>query len=258
MKTDKKIRLVFDATILKNFSRNNTSRAGIFFVTYNLLRELKKNKNLDVKIYTKEIDRYVVKHEFEKIAEFRDLEFITNISKQLNRYHYWRYRRICYKNVARPNYFFYMIIKSIASFYKIIHMFNTQINTQKPQVKQQSCDVFLSACFKVPDFIANDDKIKKFTMLHDIVPILFPKDHPNEKHRDGWYYQMIETLNSTDNYFANSHYTKQDFLTHFPFLNKHQITVIPLSTGLNYTRTKDIKALHKTKIQYSLEQKIYI
>ena len=48
---NKKTKLLFDGTILVNNLNKNSQRSGIFFVCYNLLKELAKYEDLDITIY---------------------------------------------------------------------------------------------------------------------------------------------------------------------------------------------------------------
>jgi len=49
----KKIKLLYDATVVCNILENNSSRSGIFFVAYNLLMGFLKREEYEVYLYSK-------------------------------------------------------------------------------------------------------------------------------------------------------------------------------------------------------------
>ena len=53
----KKIKLLYDATVVCNILENNSSRSGIFFVAYNLLMGFLKREEYEVYLYSKNPSR---------------------------------------------------------------------------------------------------------------------------------------------------------------------------------------------------------
>ena len=48
------INLLYDATVLANGDNKNSCRSGIFWVSYNILKELNKNKQYKIYLYCSE------------------------------------------------------------------------------------------------------------------------------------------------------------------------------------------------------------
>lgn len=72
----KKIKIIYDATLLGNFFRNNNARTGIFFVVYNILVELLKRFELEVYVYCEEHAKPDLLHVISKFPnEFSNLKF---------------------------------------------------------------------------------------------------------------------------------------------------------------------------------------
>ena len=102
----------------------------------------------------------------------------------------------------------------------------------------------------VPKFIAKNKIKKNFTILHDTIPLI--NDYRNNADKHDWYHKLISSINSTDNYFANSLNTKQDFIEYVPNINSENITVIPLSTGKPYFKIGDEYYINQIKRKYSI------
>jgi len=117
-------------------------------------------------------------------------------------------------------------------------------------------DVFFSPCFVVPDSIACNKKIKKFTLIHDVIPFILPEYFESAKKNSNgeyWLERLVRHMstNNTDKYFANSLCTKNDFLKLVPSLNKNQITVTYLACAESFhpcSHQETLKALQKYKL----------
>lgn len=64
--------------------------------------------------------------------------------------------------------------------------------------------------------------------------------------------KLIDSINKNDYYFANSEYTKSDFIKYVPAINPDNIKVIPLSTGMNYEKINDENVINKVKEKYKI------
>lgn len=103
-----------------------------------------------------------------------------------------------------------------------------------------SLDLYFSPFFKKPDFI----KLKSFTLLHDVTPLIIKayKDMENKRFK-----ALCESLNSNDIYFANSEATRRDFLKFFPQIPANHIitTLLAVNTHFYPRSENEIKAVRQ-------------
>ena len=87
-------------------------------------------------------------------------------------------------------------------------------------------DIFYSPALVIPDFIINNYKhIKRYIMLHDIIPVIFPEYYTNYDEKS-WFHIVLQQSVRDNNYiFATSENTKKDFLKYNPEFNSENITV---------------------------------
>ncbi len=229
----KKINVLYDATTICNILTNNSSRSGIFFVAYNVLLELLKREEFNIYLYSENplklkqvINEY---KEFSKCRIYKShldfyLDFLTK-AKSKNK-------------IAR---FLYKLQSSLLKrLYKIYFKYIVSLN---------DIDVYFSPMKAVPGFARKDKRIKKYTILHDVIPIV--NDYRKSVSHT-WFYNLVDSINSTDKYFTNSEYTKQDFIKHIPKINPDNITVIPLSTGKPYFKLDDTMYINQIKRKYGI------
>ena len=112
-------------------------------------------------------------------------------------------------------------------------------------------NVFFSPCEVKPSFIDKCPWISSYTVLHDVIPLLYPKYFGD---LNSWFGKLVEQLNSNDYYFSNSDWTKRDFLKYFPQINPDNIQTIPLSTNQKYSPNKDVLKLNEVKSKYNIPQ----
>ena len=53
---EKKINILYDATIICKILKKNASRSGIFFVAYNVLQEFLKREDFNVYLYSENME----------------------------------------------------------------------------------------------------------------------------------------------------------------------------------------------------------
>ena len=114
---------------------------------------------------------------------------------------------------------------------------------------KKDIDVYFSPSRVIPKFVFKELNIKRYVILHDTIPLV--NDYRTKVSRK-WFYNLINSINSYDKYFANSIYTKQDFIEYVPKIKPENITVIPLSTGREYTKVIDINYINQVKNKYGI------
>lgn len=131
------------------------------------------------------------------------------------------------------------------SYLKNIDIINKDVNWEK---KLSAVDVYLSPMQKIPDVIENCNHIDKYTLIHDMTPYIFPTYFL--KGGDVWFHKMINSVNAKDYYFANSDYTKVDFMRYIKYVNPLHITTTLLACDNKYKR--DITNLSEVKSKYNI------
>lgn len=190
----KKIKILYDATILNQYRSNDTSRSGIYWTAYNLLYALNQNSDVDMYVYS---DNYK-----------KTKSFLNNYNEKFSK------TKLYYDDI-------------------------------------KDVDVVFSPYCKINDQI-HKTGIPCYTLLHDCIPLVLPEYFDNTA--KSWFINLFNSLNEKEYYFANSNYTKQDFLKFCPALDKDKITVIPLSTNIEYKPNKDKIQLTMAKKKYNIPQ----
>lgn len=239
---NKKIKLLYDATIVCSILKKNTSRSGIFFVAYNVLLELLKRTEYEVFLYSDDI--ITLREVVEKCPEFSGCKiYKVSILQE------WIAVLLNLKNKNKSekgNPVLRCIYGILASLLKKGYCLTEKC------IDLKDVDVYFSPMKAVPSFIAKNKRIKKYTILHDAIPIV---NNHRKNAKQGWFYSLIKSINKDDFYFANSEYTKQDFLKHIDSFTPEHITVIPLSTGKPYSRVDDKIDEIKQKYNIPLDKK---
>ena len=116
-----------------------------------------------------------------------------------------------------------------------------------------SINAFFSPVFACPDFIKKYPNVSCYTILYDIIPLLFSEYYNNCD--NVWFNRLIKSLNSQEYYFAISEYTKKDFLKYCSQLDANKMVTIPLSTNLPYKPNKGLTAAIKEKYNIPADKK---
>lgn len=78
-------------------------------------------------------------------------------------------------------------------------------------------DAFVSPVFRVPDEIKAIKSIRKYVILHDAIPYLFPEYYP-EMDEHYWLNELVESADNEEFYFTDSINTKNDFVKICPWI----------------------------------------
>lgn len=240
----KKIKLLYDASMIHRIAEGSKYRSGIFFVAYNVLVELLKNENLEIKFYCDLENKFLLNNALKSHSELKNCEII-NYSKYDSII--YTFEKLKYENkINKGSKIQRGFIKTIL---KILHSLAEKEKINSADFK--NFDAFLSPKDAAPKFIQDADNIKKYIILHDIIPLRFDGYKID---KTTWFYKLINSLNNKDTYFANSEFTKQDILDYFSFLNPNQMKVVPLSSGNNYSPVNDKKHIENIKQKYNISQ----
>ena len=108
---------------------------------------------------------------------------------------------------------------------------------------------FFSPVFEIPDFVYKYPNVSCYTLLYDVIPLLFREYFGTGKM---WFDALFNSLNNQDFYFSISEYTKKDFLKFCTKLQEKQITTTLLSTNFEYAPNKGVKKLKQVKEKYNI------
>ncbi len=228
---EKKINILFDAITLGENDTKTKNRSGIWFTVYNILKEFSANSNVNIYIYcskkklstklTQTLEKYFPDNNFKKL-------YIDTLGP----FEYEHSKLTCaYKEkkkfLTKLKLFFVSALKKV---------FKKQINYKE---LTKDIDVYFSPVYKIPDEIQNLTSIKKYTLLYDIIPILFPDYFADKDMNKYWFTPVWKQLNKNDYYFTISEHTKRDFVEHCPYIDSEKITPVLLACSENFKPEKD-------------------
>lgn len=251
-----KINILFDASILSiNYDLKSSGRSGIFWVGYNILKEMNKNKRLNIKLFDinynyKRLEKFLEESGFNNCEIIKDKSNVFSILENLTCI---KYNNRKTRDKKSRTIFIMMkrtIVKILILIFKSVYkktnhkkIFDTKIIN--------NFDVYFSPVFKAPEFIFNCEKIKKYTMLYDLIPTVLPGYHPKSIN-SSWYTDLLDSLNKNDYYFSISENTRQDFIKNFPELDPNKVITTYLAANENFYYCKDEKENTKIRKKYNI------
>ena len=245
------MKILFDATELSYFLEESGHRAGVFFVALNLFRELKKRKDVELVFFCNFKRYYFLKEVIEKVEELQGIELLKENSlinltfAKLNYFAEYkqmkqsppleggeavlfeRERKLEMQgwghsaNNPTPKSKISILpqgasntklkygILSLSRYYE--NIFYRQNKKNLEQLK--NFEIYFSPFQAPSEEILNTKRLKRFRMLHDIIPILENGKIPTNKRL--WCYRIYNTINQNDFYVTNSECTRKDVLNYF-------------------------------------------
>lgn len=224
------MKILFDATELSYFLEESGHRAGVFFVALNLFRELKKRKDVELVFFCNFKRYFYLKEVIEKVEEFQGIELLKENSLVNLAFAKLNYLSKSKWINAKLKYG----ILSLARYYE-----NIFYRQNKKNLKQlEEFDIYFSPFQAPSDEILNSKDLKRFRMIHDIIPILETGKVPVNKRL--WCYRIYNTINKNDFYVTNSECTRKDVLKYFN-LNEENIKTTLLGADNYFKPIKDTK-----------------
>lgn len=251
---NKVINIMFDASSSTSGIVSECGN-GIFFVSYNILLKLIKEQNVEINIFVPARQIPVLKKAIEIDDNLKNLKIIDTFSASLLDYCINNAEKIIYDTYEQGKCKIFMpFIRFIIIILNMIKSFKLKLNPKLYDSFYKDIDIYFSTFNPVPKEIRGLKRIKKYTIIHDTIPLALPeykKDYIKRGRKDP-FYKIGQSINEEDYYFANSEYTKQDFIKYFPQINKDHITVIPLSSGGDYKQINDLEEINKIKEKYGI------
>lgn len=254
-----KLNLLFDTNVIKNISDKSSARSGIFFTTYNLLLEFIKSDKFNIYFYSDSKNYALFSDIVKNFKNLNSCKIYSNlnfIEKNISRIYALLGKNKSGKKSKVKKY----ILKTKLLFLKFIMLFVKLKRIIYP-LKQNldKFDIYFSSMEKIPEDVAQTKHIKKFSILYDCTPILFPNYFPAVKEGKYWFLDLLSSLSKDDYYFAISDSTKQDFLQYSPKIDPQKVTTTLLAAGDNFYPCNDKNKFQKVKQKYNIpENKKYL
>ena len=215
------MKILYDCTELSYYNDKNGHRAGVFYVALNILNEFCKN-GYDITLYCDFRRYYFMKN----IKEFENYKILDSHS-WLNKF----IGKILYLSKDFP-YIIRTGLTILSRFYdKYFYLKNV-----KGIKNIEKFDIYFSP-FTPPSEDVQSSSIKKFRMLHDIIPILEKGMPQNTK---DWHYKVYNTISDKEFYITNSNCTRDDVLKYFSIIKPENIKTTLLGVNESFKQTKDL------------------
>jgi glycosyltransferase involved in cell wall biosynthesis len=249
----KKRKILFDATIISSGWAKNSNRSGIFFASLNILKELLKRQELDISLYCAPAAirglQIVLRNSFAKYPDFKiinedESSFLEKIQNKL----------ISEKLSVNTRPLKLKCLRYLSLFVKALAILQNRFYCSKALKMQiNDFDIYFSPGYLAPKIIRDNQKIKRYILLYDIIPLLFPNLFPFMKYFGySWTKTVVDHLESDDYCFSISEQTKQDFLDVCPKLIPERIVVTPLAASENFYHCTDADRIETVKKKYNI------
>jgi glycosyltransferase involved in cell wall biosynthesis len=200
-----KIKLLFDGTrIVEDIKLKNHN--GLFFVSINLLKTFLNDENYSITLYLAERcylkSRHIAKKLLPPKAKIITIldksEFVKNIEKHK-------------KNIQASHNFSKKILPSLKILKNKLKLFQYRHFNFNAKVLKKF-HAFLSPVYNISDEIRNYPHIKRFLLIHDIIPLLKPDFYNKDQFASDYFlYEIVKKLDC-DCYFFVSEFTKNVFV----------------------------------------------
>lgn len=218
------MKLLFDCTELSYYEENSGHKAGVYYVSLNLFKELKK-RGIDISFYC-DFKRYYF---MQRLNIFKDIPLVEECSitnKLIGKILY-----LTRKAPLRIKYFLLILARYYDKYLTRVNKKNLE------QIK--NFDAYFSP-FSPPSKEIQKSHIKKFRMIHDIIPVL---ENGNPKSPKDWYYKIYTSINKEDYYVTNSEYTRNDVLKQYPFIKEENIKTTLLGANKEFYKTEETSGI---------------
>ena len=240
------MKIIFDATVLVDGDDLKEERRGIYFVAKNLLLEMCRQHKGEIVLFasgckmaglSKVIaDLHLSVKPYRSVPVFgKMLHKVTTFCRKK------RMQPDCNGGLKSCCSLTIFALTAVSSFYFSCLNFG---------LKYDEDTVFFSPRTSAPWFINRQRKVKKYIVLHDLIPVLF-KNSP-EMLKWGWFAYLLRTLNGNDFYFAISENTKKDYCEYCKKIDPSHIKIIHWAAGNDFFPQKDLDTQIKLKNKYGI------
>lgn len=113
-------------------------------------------------------------------------------------------------------------------------------------------DVFFSPVYLAPRAVRRYSKVRRYTLLYDTIPMIYPQFSPFTLLGFSWNFDLIKGLREDDRCFAISDCTKRDFLRFSKRLLADNVTVVPLAAGGMFHPVDDAAEIARVRAKYGI------
>lgn len=250
----KKFKILYDTTFLSFASNKNSSRSGIYFVTYNILRELLKHPEAEVSLYCDYKRFPYMKDIIEKNETLKSLAMVDMKDISPPAVSFIAHMNYLCRNEEglKDN-----ILKKFVRFitYRFFHFYDS-LNIMNPILCREikHYDAYFSSYYIIPKEFSRNKKLKRFLFLHDVIPVVLEEFYGSMNYTRGWYKDLLNSLNKKDYYFSNSECTKRDFVKYAPEIDEDKILVTYLGANENFYQENDSEKINAVKKKYNIPQ----
>ena len=246
-------KIVFDASIIA--IAYGSARSGIFCVARALIEEFAKKDEIELYLYAKAESKQKAQNTINSSLKIKNLPFIFEQIPQPIKHNKIKHAIKCLINILPKPLADTIIafIKKNLDNKKNISKNSASTENNLENLNESGYDIFFSPIFAVPEKYKN---INKCVFIHDTIPFVF-KEYQNNP-SNFWFLQLCESLDESHICFANSAYTKKDFLKHLPHLKPENIIVTPLACDERF-KPENSAAIATARKKYNIpENKKYI
>lgn len=233
---DKKINLAFDTSLLSNSLNKDSTRSGLFFVAFNVFKELANRDDIVITLFNSAGNWHSILLFLRK--NFPNHRFKLVASRFTLFYDEIKQKKEFYKQNNQP------FKKCFCQIFRgLLSPINKIIREIREIREINKCDAYLSPAYKSPQGIT----ITSFTILYDLIPKVLKDFHCQTFQVGDWLYDLCETLNRDDYYFAISNETRNCFLEHYHTIDKDKIITTYLGCNESFSKRthQEVEAVKK-------------
>lgn len=246
-----KINIVFDITILVVNRKKDGCRSGIYFTAANILNEFYKRPEFNLSFYCdKKLIPAIEETDLLKkyncpIINYEDMSEADweYVKLKAKRNEYKQAKKTLQKNLLSLQLLLFSLKMKLSG--------RNELNLSK----YENIKAFFSPCYRIPEEIRSIKHIKKYTLLHDTIPLILPQYFADIQKGNSWYLKLKDSINKEDYYFTNSECTKQDFIKYVPEINPEHIFTTHLACSETFKPEKDKAATALKKYNLPLDKK---
>ena len=181
-----KLNLLFDITILVVNRKMDGCRSGIYFTAANILDEFYKREEFNLFFYCdkklipaieetdilKKYDCPVINYEDMTTEDWKYVKLKAKRNKMKKE------KKALQKTLMSILLFFFSLKMKLSA--KTINL-----------SKYDKINAFFSPCYRIPEEIRELKHIKKYTLLHDTIPLILPQYFADIQKGNSWYLKLV-------------------------------------------------------------------
>jgi glycosyltransferase involved in cell wall biosynthesis len=243
----KRIKILYDITVLGIGHHRTRARTGIFRVVENIAIQLKSNQQCKIYFWSGR----------KPIDVLRTIDYLKN-SKELNNVSF----------MFSPHLIINYLFNLLFFIYKKVNFFKIDVLTRKIISKfiyrfwklfskiYYDVDIFHSTFLELPNNKYIPDYIKRFITIYDLIPVLFPQYF--EFKEDHLIKKIIASIQLNDSILCISKSTKNDLCNFKKELNQNNIKVTHLAASELFYKCSDTEKIFFVRKKYKIPNFPYV